>query len=718
MDGNRHHCDLATRVATCLALLCAVTWISTASAQEPLQRLRPNVPLVPIPTPRPAETEVRPQIDDDEVDLGELGELLDMDISSLSQVQVARSSVAPALDAVVSTVERKTSTVGRTPAAVYVITSDMIRRSGARHVPEVLRMVPGVQVAQIDANKWAVSIRGFNGRFANKLLVQIDGRSVYNPLFGGVFWDAQGILLEDVERIEVVRGPGGAIWGDNAVNGVVNIVTRKASDTHGTFLEAGGGNTEQAFAAFRHGGSIGNSADLRVHGQWSERNAFESPTGHDAWQSGQVGARLDWELDQYDRFTLQGDFYNGESGTLSAFAQPAAPFVGLTAYDEKIAGGNVLFRWNRKLSVDSDWQLQTYYEQTRRNFVSAGSTYERHTFDVDFQHRFQANENHDLVWGASYRTYSDDLEPQAFFLSADPKKTSYDVVGLFVQDTLNLVDDQLSLTLGTKLSHNDFTGTEVQPSARLLWTPTDRVSAWLATSRAVRTSSRLVRDARIVLPGNGTVLPGPGAFPVFTGIPSLESEDVLALEAGLRHQPVAEFSWDAAVFWNRYEDLIGLGAPGPLMAGPEGAIVQIPFANAGHAETYGLELATTYQLHEDWSLRGSYNFLKMNFDGSVLGDEDDSPTNQFNLQSSHQLADNVQMDLIWRYVDSLPSQGVASYSSFNVRLAWQPTNHVDLFVMGTNLFDSEHFEFGHDPFAGTQSTEVPRGIFGGMTLRY
>lgn len=719
-----------TTRATCRVQIAifALGWISAGVSEA---QLSPPPPVPPASfSPEQTETVESDEASDaiatvedyeEEDGLGELGDLLDMadnDIASLSQVQVSKPSVAPALDAVVSTVERKDSTVGRTPAAVYVITRDMIRRSGARHVPEVLRMVPGVQVAQIDANKWAVSIRGFNGRFANKLLVQIDGRSVYNPLFGGVFWDAQGILMEDVERIEVVRGPGGAVWGDNAVNGVVNIVTRPASETRGTFVEGGGGNTEQAFAAMRRGSAINENADLRVYGQWSERNAFESPSSHDAWRTGQVGARLDWKLDDYDSFTLQGDFYNGEAGTQSAFAAPMAPFVGLQTYDEKIAGGNVLFRWNRKLSVDSDWQMQTYYEQTRRNFVGAGSTYERQTFDIDFQHRFQANENHEFVWGASYRTYSDELEPQDFFLSADPQKTSYDVASVFAQDTINLVDNQLSLTLGTKISHNDFTGTEVQPSARLLWTPTDRVSSWFGASRAVRTSSRLVRDARIVLPGNGSAGPPPGVFPVFSGNPEIASEDVFSLEAGLRHQPNSAFSWDAAVFWNKYEDLIGLGAPGSPTIGPEGFIVPISFANSGHAETYGVELASTLKLHEDWWLQGSYTFLKMNYDGSILGNQDDSPTNQFNLQSSHHLADNVQMDLIWRQVNSLAGQNVNAYSSFNVRLAWQPTDHMDLFVMGTNLFDSEHFEFGDDPFAGTQATEVPRGVFGGMTLRF
>ncbi len=292
-------------VTTCLLLLDGVADAqqkTTATQQMAWGKSGPPVPAVPLMSSEanyyPSQAELLSaededaELDEDE-DLGDLDKLLELsenDIGSLSQVQVARPSIAPSLDTVVSTVERKESTVGRTPAAVFVITREMIRRSGARHVPEVLRMAPGVQVAQIDANKWAVSIRGFNGRFANKLLVQIDGRSVYNPLFGGVFWDAQGVLLEDVERIEVVRGPGGTVWGANAVNGVVNIVTRKAADTHGSFAEAGGGNLERSFGAFRQGGNVGKDADLRVFGQWAERGAFSSPTDHDDWQNGRFGA--------------------------------------------------------------------------------------------------------------------------------------------------------------------------------------------------------------------------------------------------------------------------------------------------------------------------------------------------------------------------------------------------------------------------------------------
>lgn len=687
-------------------LMTAVQVIQAQNGRIPSSAAPP--PLVPGVINAPENDESPDELDD----LDALLKLSDDDVSQLSQVQVTQPSVAPSLDAVVSTVERKDSTVGRTPAAVYVITRDMIRRSGARHLPEALRMAPGVQVAQIDANKWAVSIRGFNSRFANKLLVQIDGRSVYNPLFGGVFWDAQSVLLEDVERIEVVRGPGGTVWGANAVNGVINVVTRTAKDTHGTFVEGGGGNLERSYAGFRQGGSISENADLRISGQWDERSDFESATQHDSWRRARVGARLDWSANSSDSFTLQGDYYEGSAGTLSAFAAPAPALVELNAYRENTQGGNVLFRWNRQLTEDSDWQLQTYYEHTDRMFEGAGSGYTRDTWDVDFQHRFPLAENHELIWGAHYRATRDNLQPQPFFLTADPQRRSFDTISTFVQDTVTLSPDYLALTLGTKLSYNDFTGGEVQPSARLLWTPSKRLSGWLAASRAVRTATRLTQDGRVVLP------PTSGIYRLIEGNPDIESEDVFSLEAGIRQQPSSDFSWDLAVFWNRYEDLVGLGSLTGIVSGPEGFLASIPFTNSGSAQTYGVELASLFHLTETWSLRTNYTFLKVNLDGSILGGSGDAPSHQVYLQSSHQLSSQVDLDLTWRWVDQLPSQQVAAYSALDLRLGFRPNDVAEFYIMGTNLLDAEHPEFGNDPFAGTQATQVPRGVFAGVMLRY
>ncbi len=669
---------------------------------------------------------------DEEDDLDDLLDLADKDVGNLSQVQVAPrsqplvsapaateqppSQLAPTLNTPVSTVERKQSTVGKTAAAVFVITNEMIRRSGARSAPEALRMAPGVQVARIDANKWSISMRGFNSRFSNKLLVQIDGRSVYNPLFGGMFWDAQTVLLEDVERIEVIRGPGGTVWGANAVNGVINVVSKHARDTVGTFFQAGGGNFERAFTSFRHGWQSEQETFARVYGQWLNREAFRSPTDHDDWRIGRAGGRVDWSVDDTDHYTLQGDYYQGTAGTNAAFASPLAPFALPRVFDERIRGGNVLFRMVHNESEDENYQFQAYYDLTQRSFDGQGFNYERHTVDLDFQHRWKPYENHDVIWGLGYRAYWDETQDQPFFLSLDPQNDNYDIFGGFIQDTITLSDDELFLTLGTKISNNDFTGTEFQPSARLLWTPARSVSVWAAASRAVRTATRVTRDARLILPGTAT--PIGAVFPTVNGTRGVEAEDVFALEFGLREQPRDWFSYDLAVFGNWYTDLVGLSAPLGLAPGPEGLTSPLAFTNSGSATSYGFELAANYEMSDTWMLRGAYTFLRLDFDGSVLGNEDDSPRNQIYLQSSHDLGEQTELDLMWRYVDNLPSQNVNAYSAFDARLGWWPTENLEIFAVGQNLFDSDHFEFGNDVLAGARATQVPRGFYAGLSLRF
>ena len=655
---------------------------------------------------------------DDPPDLDSLLDIADQDLGQLSQVQVSSPqtpSVAPAFDTVVSTVERKESTVGRTPAAVFVITPEMIRRSGARSIPEVLRMAPGVHVARIDANKWAISIRGFNNRFANKLLIQIDGRSVYTPLFGGTFWDVQDVLLEDVERIEVVRGPGGTVWGENAVNGVINVITKSAADTQGQFVEAGGGSEQRAYMSARQGGRIGQNGHYRAYAKWHERDNFVSPmlSAADDSRMKRAGARMDWDWGPDDHTTIQGDFYDGYSGTGNIFAAPLPPFFAPRNFDERVSGANLLYRRTHTFNEDSDWRFQTYYDYTDRDFQGLGAAYEKHTLDFDFQHRFRLWDDHELLWGAAYRIYYDEFAAQPFFLSLTPANRTYDRVSAFVQDTMTLVDEHLYLTLGSKFSHNDFTGFEVQPSARLLWTPTGRFSAWGSISKAVRTAVRVNEDSRLVLPPAV-----PPVYPVIFGRTGLEAENMLSYEFGVRQQPADFFSWDFAAFYSKYEDLIGVSTPTGLGFGPEGLISPLSFINGGRAETYGCEIASTLDLTDRWSVRGAYSFVRMDAEGPSTVAPGDSPRNQAYLQSSHDLWDNWQLDLIGRYVDNLPTQGVPAYITADVRLGWQPSDWLELYVVGRNLLDRSHPEFGSDTFAGTRATEVQRGVYGGLSLRF
>ena len=676
-----------------LTLFCALIFPSISVAQE-----SPKLPV-------PEQQDQAAAVDN----LDQLLDMADKDIGNLANVKVA----APALETVVTTVARKKSTVGRTPAAVFVISNDMIRRSGARSIPEVLRMAQGVQVARLDSNKWAVSIRGFNNRFSNKLLVQIDGRSVYTPLFAGVFWDVQDVLLEDVERIEVIRGPGATVWGKNAVNGVINIITKKAKDTQGTFIEAGGG-TERAFSSARVGGKIGEDIHYRVYGKWFERDEGFAPANnaHDDWRMGRGGFRMDWTPDEDRTLTFQGDYYDGYVGRRNIFAGPAPNLFNTVDDDGHVTGGNLLLRYSQVLDEDSDFSVQFYYDRTERHFLAQDFEEDRDTIDFDFQHRFKAGEGHSIVWGAGYRYGDDRIGTQPFFINVNPIRRETDYASFFIQDEITLAEDELYLTLGTKIGDNDFTEFEIQPSARLLWTPTDTVSIWTSVSRAVRIPSRGEEDARLTAapffaPGPTTV------YPLVLGNPDLHSEKLIAYEFGIREQVNEHFSWDLAAFFHDYEDLVSqsVGPIGP--AAPEGLVLPLTLNNNGQDQTYGFELASTLDVSESWRLTGAYSFLRSanEFSGA-------DPRNQLYLQSSYDLGCSWELDLIGRYVDALPRPDVDAYFTMDTRLSYRPNEKLELFLVGRHLLDREQPEFSSDPVAGNLATEVKREVFGGISLRY
>jgi iron complex outermembrane receptor protein len=652
-----------------------------------------------------------PPDDGKSVDAGDLDKLLDLadkDVSQLSNVRVG----APALQTEVTTVSRQTSTIGRSPAAVFVITNEMIRRSGARCIPEVLRMAPGVQVAHIDANMWAISIRGFNGRFANKLLVQIDGRSVYTPLYGGVFWDVQDVLLEDVERIEVIRGPGATVWGANAVNGVINIITKSACETGGQFVEGGAGTEERGFVSARHGGSLGKDGAYRVYAKWFDRDKAFSPGGtiDDAWYQTRAGFRTDMNPSCCDLWTVQGDYYNGAVGAFNIFADPVTQYRPVQG-GEDVTGGNILTRWTHTIDDESDWALQLYFDRTERrfNYNPAFLAFEdRNTFDVDFQHRFPIADRHALIWGLGYRNTADETGFTPWIASMTPPGRTIDLFSYFAQDEITLEEDLWYLTMGAKFHHSDFTSFEYQPTARLLWTPSERHSIWASVSRAVRLPTRGDDDATYTFPPSPLL---PGVFPQVRGSRTLESEDLLAYEAGIRVQPTDKFWWDLAVFFNDYTDLIGYryGALEPI---PPPPILPMYLTNNSSAQTYGYELAAHYDMTDRWSLHGSYSFLR------TVDLSEVDPRNQVYLQSSWDVGCHWQLDCIWRYVDTLPAAGVGSYNVMDIRLAWLPTKNVELAVVGRNLLDAHHKEFRSDQILGTQFTEVEREVYGMATLRF
>lgn len=654
----------------------------------------------------------------DELDeLDSLLDLADRDVGALSSVNVSRNTMAPALNTEVTTVNRQKSTIGRSPAAVFVVSNEMIRRSGARSIPDVLRMVPGVQVARIDSSKWAVSIRGSNGRFANKLLVQIDGRTVYTPLFGGTFWDVQDVLLEDVERIEVSRGPGAAVWGANAVNGVINIISKDAKDTRGGFVEAGAGSEERGFASGRLGWQTENGVDMRVYGKWFDRDEGELPTRdtHDDWRLSHGGFRADYAPDQTSHLTVQGDVYGGSSGSENILPTTAAPLSKEVVEDSDMSGWNGLLRYSQTLSEDNQWSVQAYFDHTDRQFNSLGFREQRDTFDLDFQHQFRAGGIHSVVWGAGYRNSSDEIDDAPFFLAFDTPSRAIDQFSYFVQDEMELVSDSIYFTVGSKFTHTDYVPFEWQPTTRLLWTPNERQSIWASYSRAVRSPTRVGDDVRLTLLQSPSA---PGAFPVFTGDRSFASENLDAWEIGMRAQPTQRFSWDAAAFYFDYDDVQSTTTGTPFFDATAGAVlVPLTIGNNGEGYSYGFELATNFEVHESWRLYGAYTYLreKLTAGGTNV---DASPRNQLYLQSSCDLTRHTSLDTIWRYVDSLPAQATDHYNTMDLRIAWRPSRQIEVAVVGRNLFAPDHREHGNDGFTGNLATNVQREAYGVISLRY
>jgi iron complex outermembrane receptor protein len=391
----------------------------------------------------------------------------------------------------ITSVSKKAQKISDAAAAIFVITQEDIRRSGVTSIPEALRMAPGVEVARIDANKWAISARGFNSRFANKLLVLMDGRSVYSPLFSGVWWDVQDTMMEDIDRIEVIRGPGATLWGANAVNGVINIITKKAGDTLGGLVTAGGGTEEKGFGALRYGLKPAEDSDFRAYAKYFNRDRSVTSTGADAgdeWDAFRAGFRLDHETSARNNFTLQGDYYTGNAGTTYDVASITLPYLNTFQKKSESAGGNIIGRWNHTFENDSEFSLQAYYDRSDRKDLFAAGVVD--TADVDLQYRFKWFGGQEFVLGTGYRFTRDNIANDNELRTADPASRSESLLSAFIQDDITLIDNRLHWVIGSKFEHNGYTGFEVQPNTRLIWTPSTTQSVWGAISRSVRTPSR------------------------------------------------------------------------------------------------------------------------------------------------------------------------------------------------------------------------------------
>jgi len=602
----------------------------------------------------------------------------------------------------VTTVSKEPEEVWRTPAAIYVITQEDIRRSGARNLPDVLRLAPGVEVAQIDSDKWAIGIRGFEGRLSRSVLVMIDGRSVYTPLFAGVYWEVQDTALDDIDRIEIIRGPGGTIWGANAVNGVINIITKNAKLTRGTRLSVGGGDVEQGFVTARYGAGD-DKFSYRVYGKWFTRGPeFHSDERNfDDWKEGQLGFRTDWDLTSRDSLTIQGDTYENIAGQklgISFFNPPA--LINLEA-NGHFFGQNLVTRWQRNLSSGSDLQLQVYYDRTDRRDLNYREI--RNTFDADFIHHLVLPRQ-DLIWGAGVR-----ISPSQYFQSVatvdfEPHDQTYNIFSGFVQDEIVMVPNRLSLTVGTKLEHNTFSGFEVQPSGRLLWTPSAHQSVWLAATRAVRTPSRIEDNFRFSF----LAVPSIPLFLRLIGDGDFSSEQLVGYEAGYRRFLKPSVYLDVAAYYNQYDDLLSVENQPPFVETtplPPRLVLPLFLRNGVTAITKGVEISPVWEPVPWWRLKGSYSYLHLNARNKPTSDdastvaqlEGDSPQHKLVVQSRLDITKNFQFDLSYRYVSSLPDQLVAAYSTADARLGWRLTQSLDFSVVGQNLLQPHHAEYGGDP---------------------
>jgi iron complex outermembrane receptor protein len=579
----------------------------------------------------------------------------------------------------VTSVSRRAERLADAAAALYVITGEDIRRSGVTSLPEALRLAPNLEVARIDSRQYAISARGFNNSIGNKLLVLIDGRTVYTPLFSGVFWDAQDTLLDDIDRIEVISGPGATLWGANAVNGVINVITRRASETRGTLAELGAGNRERGISA-RHGVDLQGGGALRIYGKFFDRDNTVRANGsavRDEWQNGQTGFRGDWGS-AANGFTLQGDVYRGS-------VQQAV------GNDITLSGGNLLGRMTRSLAGEDRVQAQVYFDNTQRD--TPGSFAERlNTFDAEAQHAFQAARDHFVTWGGGHRRAYDRVNNSAG-LAFLPDRTTLHWTNVFAQDEVTL-GEQWRLTLGTKFESNVYTGTEALPSARMAWKPDPQQLVWAAASRAVRAPSRLDRD--LFVPAQPPFL--------LAGGPDFRSEVAKVLELGYRAQPFTRLSYSVTGFYSQYDHLRSLERVGSALV----------LGNKMEGRSKGIEAWGTVQAMPHWRLSAGALFLDKDLrlksdstDTSGVAAAGNDPKHQFTLRSSVDLAGNQHFDVMARYVGALPNPAVPAYSALDARYAWQLRRGLELSVTAQNLFDHAHPEFG----APATRSEIERGFF-------
>jgi len=653
--------------------------------------------------------------------------LMISNVAYANESDLAAMSIEDLMDIQVTSVSKKPQSLSNSAAAIFVITEDDIKQSASTSIPELLRMVPGLSVARIDANKWAISSRGFNSRFADKLLVLIDGRSVYNPLYSGVYWNAQDTVLEDIERIEVIRGPGATVWGSNAVNGVISIITKHAADTLGGLVSGGVGTKERAFATGRYGATIADGIYGRFYAKGNNRDSSDLVSGQDAgdaWTTYRSGFRIDGTLSSANSFTVQGDIYSNDIDLSSVVADLAPPYMVFDKSGAKSSGGNIQLAWTRYLAGNSELNIQLYYDRTNRKEIVEEE--ETDTLDFELKHHFSLGLEHDIVWGMHYRFINDQLHNN-FHLTVEPERAELNLFSFFVQDEYSIIDDELFLTVGSKFEHNDYTGYEIQPSARILWNPEDEHIVWGAVSRAVRTPSRIEHNSTInllVAPPSSQRNPLPVPFLWgLKGNEKIDSQVLIAYEAGYRFIPTAALSLDAAIFYNDYDKL--RTAPAEHSFNGLYANMYGRFSNGEEGDTHGLELAVAWQPLSSLKIDLAYSLIFEDLPDTRDLVTSEAPTNQLSLMANWQLTDTLAFDFWGKYVDKIRvlyapsvdySYQIDDYFTVDLQVTYTPFQDLELAVVGQNLLEKNHEEFVQEFY--TLPGTVARSVYMKATYRF
>jgi iron complex outermembrane receptor protein len=644
-----------------------------------------------------------------------------------SQSQLKSLSLEQLGEVEITTVSKQPEEVWQTPAAVFVVTEDDIRRSGATTIPELLRLVPGVEVARSQSGAWAVGVRGFNSGFSQDLLVLIDGRSVYTPLFEGVYWDVQDLPFEDIERIEVIRGPGGTIWGANAVNGVINIITKKAADTQGAMAHVtAGGPIDRFIGELGLGLQPRANLQLRLFAKGFDRGPERNPGNvpYDEWHQYRGGFRADWQPTSRDSLTATSMAYGGKTGDQNTIGEFFPPSQLVVNGEQLVSGGDVVIRWDHQLAGGSGYYVEGYFDRTNR--ATSQFTETRNTIDLDFIDHIASLPRQSLVLGAGLRESPSNLVQTQATVNFLPNKINNYVYSLFGQDTFTLAPERLMLTLGSKFAYDRYSGWGVEPTAQLLWRPNRNTALWGSVARALRTPGRLDRDLSLI----GNVTPAGPSGPIFLqveGNPNFVPEVLIGWSAGFRQLLWKKLYFDLAAFHNQYDNIESYGGPAPLITFPTSPYpyeqINIQFANGLRGVSDGIEIAPDWKPSSWLQLRGSYSHLhltlhsKAGFDQAsyAAGIEGSSPNHQASVQAIFTLPHNFEIVPDYRYVSALPADDTPSYQTADARIGYRAKEHLELSATGRNLLQPQHREIEGD---NSNATGIRREVFGGLSWHW